>query len=94
LQNIQVLAVTLVEDSTEALEARNVSNRRWSASEASAEPAAGYARDSALQGLNKVCGSALAELGLGVMSCRRFRFAPPTVTNIKRLRRLRDKMKL
>jgi len=48
----------------------------------------------ALQVLNKDCCSALAELYLGVMSCRRFRFAPPTVIYVTRLRRLHVKMKL
>jgi len=49
----------------------------------------------ALQGLNKVCGSALAGLAFGVMPRRRFRFAPPTVIYVTRLRRLYgEKMKL
>jgi len=78
----------------EALEARNVSNRRWSASVASAEPAGRNLRRPALQGLNKDCCSALAELSPGVMFCRRFRFALPTVIYVTRLRRLHDKMKL
>jgi len=42
---------------------------------------------SALQGLNSRLFSALAGPALGVMSCRRFRFAPPTVIHISRLRR-------
>ena len=58
-----------------APQARNVSNRRWSASAASAEPAEqDTPHSSALQGLNVADSSALAGLGDGVDAViRRFR---------------------
>ena len=71
-----------------ALKARNVSNRRCSVSAANAEPAAGYTRDPALQGLNSRLCSALAELRLldAIPAGSALR-APPTVTYVSRLRR-------
>jgi len=72
-----------------ALKARNVSNRRRSVSAANAEPAAGYAKDSAQQGLNKICCSALAELELlDTIPAGSALRAPPTVTHVSRLWRL------
>jgi len=47
----------------------------------------GVTAQPALQGLNSRLCSALAGLALVVMSFRRFRFAPPTVIHISRLRR-------
>ena len=56
-----------------APEAHHVSNRRWSASGASAEPADRVAHTSALQGLNKVGCSAPAGAGTIGGAVRRFR---------------------